>query len=240
MISIIIRAKNEAVFLGRTLEAIRQQQIAERVEVVLVDSGSTDDTIGIAQRFGCKILTIRPEEFTFGYALNVGAAAASGEMLVALSAHAIPANDQWLAELVAPLRDPQVAAVASWQVPHPGQILEPYLIGWQALYQLGVRTQLAYRYMFSNTSAAFRAEHWRQCAFDETVRYCEDHLWAIQMQQMGYRLAHARHSVVYHSHAVPLKVRLKRIGGEVQTVLDMYLPKLPQAWERSWRELFES
>lgn len=239
MVSIIIRTKNEAQFIGRTLAAIRQQDYAGPVEIILVDSGSQDATVSLARPHVSKIISIPPEDFTFGYALNLGARAASGDVLVALSAHAIPTNPQWLSELVAPLHNPRVAAVASWQIPHPNEPLEPYLVLWQFLYKLGYRAPAAYRYMFSNTSSAFRAEIWRKYPFDEALPYCEDHYWAMHLQNQGYEIAHARNSVIYHSHTMPLQKRVRRIAGEVRTVFKMYWRDLVPARPSIW-EIFES
>ncbi|MEW5941371.1 MAG: glycosyltransferase, partial [Chloroflexota bacterium] len=63
--SLIIRAYNEATHLPRLLEGIRQQTVTD-VEIILVDSGSSDSTVSIAESFGARVVRIRPEEFTFG------------------------------------------------------------------------------------------------------------------------------------------------------------------------------
>ena len=84
--SVIIRTLNEAQFLGDCLEAIEAQTISgDSVEVVVVDSGSTDETLVIAEQHRCRIVTIQKSEFTFGRALNIGCEAASGDYLVFLS-----------------------------------------------------------------------------------------------------------------------------------------------------------
>lgn len=75
-LSIIIRCLNEEKHIGRLLAGIAEQTLQE-VEVILVDSGSTDATLSIAEHFPTRIISIRPEDFSFGYALNVGCAAAT-------------------------------------------------------------------------------------------------------------------------------------------------------------------
>ena len=69
--SIIIRAKNEEALIGEVLTAVYEQTVRD-IEVILVDSGSTDRTLEIARKFPLKIIEIRPEEFTYGRALNIG------------------------------------------------------------------------------------------------------------------------------------------------------------------------
>ena len=48
--SIVIRAYNEEKHIGRLLTGIAQQNLAD-IEVILVDSGSLDDTVKIASNF---------------------------------------------------------------------------------------------------------------------------------------------------------------------------------------------
>ena len=57
--SIVIRAYNEEKHIGRLLEGLRHQTLKD-VEVILVDSGSTDSTVSIAESYGAKIVHIRP------------------------------------------------------------------------------------------------------------------------------------------------------------------------------------
>ena len=50
--SIVIRAYNEEKHIGRLLEGIRQQTLKD-VEIILVNSGSTDQTVSIAEVVRC-------------------------------------------------------------------------------------------------------------------------------------------------------------------------------------------
>ena len=84
--SIIIRAYNEEKHIGRLLEGIKQQTIKD-VEVILVDSGSTDSTIDIAKSYGAQVVRIPSAEFTFGRSLNYGIKEAKREFIIIASAH---------------------------------------------------------------------------------------------------------------------------------------------------------
>ena len=46
------------------------------VEIILVDSGSTDETVAMTKRYPVRVLSIKPEEFSFGRSLNIGCAKA--------------------------------------------------------------------------------------------------------------------------------------------------------------------
>ena len=87
--SIVIRAYNEAQYLPRLLDGIAQQTVKD-VEVILVDSGSTDSTVQIAEKFGVKIVHIPSAEFTFGRSLNFGIRAVTRKFVVIASAHVYP------------------------------------------------------------------------------------------------------------------------------------------------------
>jgi len=220
-VSIIVRTRNEAAWIGRTLAAVFAQDFGG-AEVIVVDSGSEDATLSIAAAFPVTILQIPAESFTYGYALNAGARAARGDCLVALSAHAEPANRRWLSELMRPFEDPRVAGSSSRQIPHPGHRLETYLVFWRALYALRFRPRPVYRYLFSNASSAVRRCLWQEHPFDEKLASCEDHFWALRMQKLGYRIAYCPASVVLHSHKVPVTTRLKRDWRELSALVKGY------------------
>ena len=92
-ISVIIRTLNESKYLPSLLENIIRQKVDLPVEIVLVDSGSTDGTISIAKHFGCKIILIQKDQFSFGRSLNLGCEASSGLFLVFISGHCVPYNE---------------------------------------------------------------------------------------------------------------------------------------------------
>lgn len=60
-------------------------------QVIVVDSGSTDGTLAIVRSFPTTLIQIRPEDFTYGYALNLGVANVDAELVATLSAHSTPA-----------------------------------------------------------------------------------------------------------------------------------------------------
>src|SRR5512139_1761289 len=102
--SIVIRAFNEAQHLGRLLEGIAQQTVAD-VEVILVDSGSTDTTVQIAEQRKAQVVHIPAQEFSFGRSLNMGLAAATRELVVIASAHVRPVYPDWLECLLRPFEE---------------------------------------------------------------------------------------------------------------------------------------
>ena len=106
--TIVIRAYNEEKHIGRLLEGIRQQTIRD-VEIILVDSGSTDGTVPVAESFEARVVRIPSVEFTFGRSLNLGIQAATRELVVIASAHVYPVYPDWLEVLLRPFEQERIA-----------------------------------------------------------------------------------------------------------------------------------
>ena len=106
--SIVIRAFNEEKHIARLLDGIRHQSI-QNVQVILVDSGSSDRTIEIATEYGVQIVNIQPQDFTFGRSLNLGISNAVAEFVVVASAHVYPVYPDWLERLLEPFEDEKVS-----------------------------------------------------------------------------------------------------------------------------------
>ncbi|GGM17795.1 glycosyltransferase [Deinococcus aerophilus] len=93
--SVIIPARNEATYLPRTLRALEGQQRPPH-EVIVVDNGSTDDTVAVAQAWGARVLRCtRPG---VAHARQYGLEAASGEWVATTDADSLP-SPEWLSRL---------------------------------------------------------------------------------------------------------------------------------------------
>ena len=104
MISVVIPVKNGGDDLVRCLEAIARQTADEDVEVVVVDSGSSDGSPRRAESLGARVHSIPASKFHHGRTRNVGAELARGDILVFTSQDAYAGGEHWLSELTAPLK----------------------------------------------------------------------------------------------------------------------------------------
>jgi len=222
-VSVVIRAKNEARFIGHTLDAIFQPGALEPSQVVVVDSGSTDGTQAIVQSFPTTLIQIRPEDFTYGYALNLGVANVDAEIVATLSAHSLPTNTDWLRQLIQPFSRPRVAGVYGRQLPRSNATLLE-LMGMRLTGVLSETPRLLDRRpLFSNANGAFRRSLWLEHAFDEEVGGAEDIAWVRTMQERGYLIAYQPMAVVHHSHGEPILRHLRRASRDVPTVVGNFL-----------------
>ncbi len=200
--SIVVRAYNESQHLGRLLRGIAEQTCGD-VETILVDSGSSDDTVAIAQSFGAKVVHIRPEDFTFGRSLNLGMEAARREHVVIASAHVYPIYPDWIECLLAPLADPQVALVYGKQRGTASSKYPEHRIFRQWFPEHDIRPQPSP--FCNNANAAIRRSLWLQHPYDESLTGLEDVAWARWAQSQGMQVAYAAHAEVAHVHAETMR-----------------------------------
>ena len=195
--TIIIRAYNEEKHLGRLLEGIRQQTLKD-VKVILVDSGSTDSTISIAESFGAQIVNIRPEEFTFGRSLNLGIKEAKGEFIVIASAHVYPVYPDWLETLLRPFQDESIALTYGKQrAPEFAKYSEQQIF--HQWYPDTDKPKQATAFC-NNANAAIRKSLWEKNNYDETLTGLEDLAWAKWAKEQGHAIAYVAEAEVIHAH----------------------------------------
>jgi rhamnosyltransferase len=218
LISVIIPVRNGGEDLRRCLEAIHRQDVAEReIEIVVVDSSSTDGSAELARSQGARVHVIPVEEFNHGATRNLGAELAQGETLVFTSQDAVAVDSDWLARLTAPLADERVAGVYGRQLPHPGAAPpERYFL--EFLYGPSARVQQAAGFseltmettLFSNVNAAVPRELFERFRFIDDIIMSEDQEWASRVLLAGYRLLYEPRAAVRHSHAYTLGSAFRR------------------------------
>ncbi len=195
--SLVIRAYNEEAHIGRLLEGVEQQTVRD-VEVILVDSGSTDRTVEIARQFGAHVLHIRPQEFTFGRSLNIGLTATTRELVVIASAHVYPVYPDWLERLLEPFADPRVALTYGKQRGAPTSKFSEQQI-FQRWYPEVSRPYQPHPFC-NNANAAIRRSLWEIHPYDETLTGLEDLAWAKWAQEQGYAICYVAEAEIIHVH----------------------------------------
>jgi glycosyltransferase involved in cell wall biosynthesis len=178
--SVIIRAKDEEAGIGRTLELLHAQTVADEIEIIVVDSGSSDRTVEIARAAGATVVEIPASSFTFGGSLNRGCAHATAPLAVALSAHAFPPDERWLARLIAVFDDEGVACASGDDYGPDGRPLK------QRVAQDVALAERNPGWGYSNAAGAFRLDLWRLRAFRPDMPGTEDKEWAWWWLRHGF------------------------------------------------------
>lgn len=230
LVTVVIPTKNGGPLLDRVLSSIFSQQAPWAFEVLVVDSGSTDETLTIARKYPrLRLIQIEPAEFGHGKTRNLAVESAKGEYVAMLTQDALPSSSSWLVELLKPvLEDDRVAGVFGRHIAYPESSvftryeLEQHFAGFTRypVIELDDRqrylTDEGYRqllYFFSDNNALLRRSVWEQIPYPE-VDFAEDQAWACKIVEAGYRKAYSHNAAVYHSHEYGLWERLQRSFDE--------------------------
>ncbi len=196
-LSIIIRSYNEEQHIGRLLHGIEMQRLPAH-EVILVDSGSTDSTVPIAEKYGVRVVHIPKAEFSFGRALNRGCAVATGEILVFASAHVYPLRRDWLEQLAAPFSDPETVLCYGRQTGNDATRFSEHQVfkSWFPAQSIPRQTHT----FCNNANCAIRHSWWERHRYDETLTGLEDLAWAKAARAAGGQIAYSAEAVIAHVH----------------------------------------
>ena len=222
IISVVIRAFNEDHHIGRLLVGIARQAFSKEteVEVVLVDSGSTDSTVAIASSMGAKVVHIKKEEFSFGRALNVGCKQAKGDILVFASAHVYPVYTDWLESMIRPFTDEKIALVYGKQEGNDKTRFSEHQVFAQ---WFTTTSNLDQNSPFcNNANCAIRRDLWLNQPYDETLTGLEDLDWAEKIMKRGYKISYCAEAPIVHVHeetAKKIKHRYQREALALKNIM---------------------
>jgi O-antigen biosynthesis protein len=200
--SVVIPVLDGAALLPEVLAAVRGQ--GRDVELLVIDSGSTDGSVELARAAGAEVLEIAPAEFGHGRTRNLGAERTSGELICFLTQDATPVPG-WLdayAEAFALAGD--VGAAFGPHLPRPetsamiARELTEFFAGFAPDGRPDVLGGEQAPYL-SNVNACYRRACWAQVRFPD-VPYSEDQAFARAMGAHGWRRAYHPGAAVLHAH----------------------------------------
>ena len=206
MVSVIILTLNAGERLRFLLEALLPQTVP--LELMVVDSSSTDSTLSIAEAHGVKIITVQRSDFDHGTTRNFGLHQTSGDIVVFLTQDVLPAGQETVERLIAPLfADELVGCAYGRQLPSPGATV---FAAHSRIFNYGTTSLVKSREngvrgikvpFLSNSFAAYRRKALEEIGlFKEDLISTEDTYAGARMLMAGYRIAYAADATVYHSH----------------------------------------
>ena len=220
-ISIVIRTLNESKYLDELISNIEVQETEGfDIEIILVDSGSTDGTLKIAKSHNCKIVHITRKEFSFGLSLNRGCEKANGEILVMISGHCVPVGNNWLQLLCKPLIENKAVYSYGRQVGGSDsyysecRIFNKYYPTSNQIPQEG--------FYCNNANSAIKRIVWEENHFDEELTGLEDMELAKRLVKKGEKIAYCAEATVYHYHEElwsSIKLRFERESIALQEIM---------------------
>ena len=265
--SIIIPALDEEKNLARCLNKVFQQETDFEFEVLLVDSGSKDMTLDIARAFArnhpLRVLEVAPSDFSHGRTRQFASEQARGDYLVYLVADAEPADNRWLAQLIAAVQaDDSIAGAYSRQIARseasvveklrlsrrPVSKSEPRLSELLRSDDYWLLEPMARIFVcdFDDVSSVRKRSVLEQIPIPDCT-WAEDLVWSKACLQAGYKIAFAPNSVVIHSHHLSSRYLFRRGWIDQKAAAEffglVYHPDLRSAlhgfWLGVWNELAE-
>jgi glycosyltransferase involved in cell wall biosynthesis len=195
--SIVIRAFNEEKHIGKLLDGIHHQTI-KNLQIILVDSGSSDNTTKIAQEFGAEVVHIQPQDFTFGRSLNLGISHAIADLVVFASAHVYPVYPDWLERLLEPFDDEKVGISYGKQRGMETTQFSEHRI-FEHWFSDGSTNNQTHPFC-NNANAAIRKKLWQQHPYNETLPGLEDLEWAKWAFDHGHKISYVAEAEIIHVH----------------------------------------
>lgn len=233
-VSIIIRTKNEEKYITQCLKKILLQTY-KNFEIIIVDNYSSDLTVKKANQFTKKIIKIK--KFLPGKAINEGIKISKGNIIVVISAHCIPVNNNWLKNIIKNLSDKKIAGVYGRQEPmkYTSDFDKRDLL---TIFGLDKKIQIKDTF-FHNANSAFRKELWKKIPFDEKTTNIEDRIWGEKVISKGYKIIYEPSASVYHYHGVHQNLNKERAKNVVNILesLDTFKKKDNKAFNHDLKIL---
>src|SRR6185369_10515294 len=107
-VSVVIPTLNGGPLFEQVLQQLTRQVCPVPIEILVVDSGSTDGTIEAAKKAGARVENVPRQDFDHGLTRNKGIEMTSGDVVVLLTQDALPADEHLIANLLKVFNRPEV------------------------------------------------------------------------------------------------------------------------------------
>ena len=201
-VSIIIPVYNRPRLIKECLNSIIGQKARFAYEIILVDDGSTDDTVKVLRRWGKKYpkkIRVLAKEKNEGQwkTRNVGIKAAKANIIVFTDSDCIARKD-WLEKLTQRIRSEEVMAAQGYSTGETSNV-------WQKIIQesydrfLSGMVEKGYVSGFDTRNSAAVKEVFEKVGMFET-RHAEDADLGARMVAGGYKIAFEPQAIIFHYH----------------------------------------
>ena len=233
-VSVVIPAKNAASHIENLFEKLKAQKGIRPCEIILVDSGSTDGTVPLAELEKVIVLQIAPEEFTHSFSRNAGAERATGDYLLFMVQDALPLTNLWLWEMVTALETNKLVAISCAEYPRSDSDLFYQFLIYDQYNSPGLeqdrvlawdKSCSSYLGSRSNAQLSDVATLIRRDVFENyryKTDYAEDLDLGIRLIRDGHRLGFLHSTRVLHSHNRPAYYFLKRGYVDVRFLVEVF------------------
>lgn len=217
--SVIIPTLNAGPIFAKVLDAVVNQRTPWPFEILVIDSGSTDETLATVKKYSnVRLHEINKSEFNHGTTRNLGGEMTTGDYIAFLTHDAMPYHDRWLFNLVSSLeRHPNAAGVFGKHLAYPDASIytkRDLNNHFDMLSNLPLALSkntdkkrwkkqdpqwLQALHFYSDNNSCMHRDVFEKIPYRK-VAFGEDQLWAWDIIQAGYEKVYAPQAAVYHSH----------------------------------------
>lgn len=204
-VSIIVRTKNESRWIAYCLNSLKNQVFDGEFEVIVVDSGSEDNTLEIVELVAPKTKVIVPQDDVYlpGKFINYGisAAATDSDYIAILSAHCVPTSKKWLQGMIDSIESQEaIVGVYCKQIPCRSTNFENKR---DLVNSFGDETIIKSKdTFFHNAASVVSKATLASYPFSSTAKHIEDRLWAEDVLSAGYKIKYDASISVTHEHGL--------------------------------------
>jgi rhamnosyltransferase len=227
-ISIVVPTLDGGTDFLRLCRHLAQLRERHGCDVLVIDSGSSDDTCEHARRAGLRLHRIPAAEFGHGRTRNLGVELTSGDIICFLTQDVLPCTPDWPLRFAAALADTAVAGVYGRQVPRDATAMEMFFVALNYPAeplrfepQPGGHHPRPGRVLFSNAFSAVRRDVAVLVPFADDVPVSEDQVWAHQVLAAGFSIAYEPAAEALHAHSYSLRGlfgRTYRVGRALRMI----------------------
>lgn len=213
-ISVVIRTRNDGAYIRQLISDIRSQEYDGQVEIIVVDTESTDDTVSYASSQGARVIPITQAEFNYPRALNAGFAAAKYPYVLTLVGHSHLASRMMFKSLTYWSQHEKFAGMYGLPLAnHNGSIWDRLGVAWLPI--VLTRPYILRRYsgsMMAANCSFVKRDVWQKLGgYDE--RYAgggEDVALARSMLAANLMIVREPLMTLFHSHGLNFMNSLKQ------------------------------
>jgi rhamnosyltransferase len=240
VVTVAIPVRNGERYLPEVLAAVRRQQVDRELELLVVDSGSSDHSVEIAREHGARVEEIAPTRFSHGGTRNLVMRLARGDHVAFLTQDATPSHDRWLSMLLEGFGLAEgVALVFGPYLPRPdaGKPIRREFRdffgsfsanGSPSVQRLPEGEQspgysrspgtLTY---FTDANGCVARFAWEAVPYRD-IAFAEDQLLGAEMIEAGYAKVFHPDATVYHSHDYSSSELFRRCFDEWRALREVY------------------
>ena len=225
-VTIGVPTRNGGAVLERLLKAVGRQETDRRVEVIALDSGSTDGSLEALAAHQVRVISIDQKTFDWGRTRERLFEEAAAPLVVNLSQDAIPADEHWLEHLLRPLEKEGVGASSGSSIPDPDRGFPQFQWERNGYYYFTreIRKFVGkYGKGLSFANTAVPRAVWERLHVEPQATG-EDFQFQMKLKAAGLEIAFPQDAAVFHHHNYSLRAVFRRCRNEGLALRGMGCP----------------